>query len=37
MSGPIQLPPPPPLRQRSVGDILGDAFRLYAKHWLMLV
>jgi len=37
MSGPIQLPPPPPLRQRSVGDILGDAFRLYGKHWLMLV
>ncbi|MGH2659183.1 MAG: glycerophosphoryl diester phosphodiesterase membrane domain-containing protein [Actinomycetota bacterium] len=37
MSAPIQLPPPPPLRQRSVGDILGDAFRLYGKHWLMLV
>jgi len=37
MSGPIQLPPPPPLRTRSVGAILGDAFRLYAKHWLMLV
>jgi len=37
MSGPIQLPPPPPLRQRSVGDILGDAFRLYGKHWLVLV
>ncbi|MGZ4114895.1 MAG: hypothetical protein ACXVQT_07440, partial [Actinomycetota bacterium] len=37
MQGPIDLPPPPPLRPRSVGEILEAAFSLYAKHWKSLI
>jgi hypothetical protein len=37
MSAPIELPPPPPLRPRGVGDILDTAFRLYARHWRTLI
>jgi hypothetical protein len=37
MQGPIDLPPPPPLRPRSVGEILEAAFGLYAKHWASLI
>lgn len=38
-SGGIQLPPPPPLRPRTVGEILEAAFALYRRSWqtLMLV
>jgi hypothetical protein len=37
MQGPTDLPPPPPLRSRSVGEILEAAFGLYAKHWTSLI
>jgi hypothetical protein len=37
MQGPIELPPPPPLRPRSVGEILEAAFSLYVKHWKSLI
>jgi hypothetical protein len=37
MQGPIDLPPPPPLRPRTVGEILEAAFSLYAKHWASLI
>ena len=37
MQGPNALPPPPPLRPRSVGEILEAAFRLYTKYWVSLV
>jgi hypothetical protein len=37
MQGPIDLPPPPPLRPRSVGEILEAAFSLYAKYWKPLL
>jgi hypothetical protein len=37
MQGPVDLPPPPPLRPRSVGEILEAAFGLYAKHWKSLI
>jgi hypothetical protein len=37
MQGPIDLPPPPPLRARSVGEILEAAFNLYGKHWKKLI
>jgi hypothetical protein len=37
MQGPVDLPPPPPLRARSVGEILEAAFGLYAKHWQSLI
>jgi hypothetical protein len=37
MQGPIDLPPPPPLRPRTVGEILEAAFGLYAKHWKSLL
>lgn len=37
MQGPIDLPPPPPLRPRSVGEILDAAFRLYARYWRPLI
>jgi hypothetical protein len=33
----VELPPPPPLRPRSVGDILQAAFQLYARHWRTLL
>ncbi|MGZ4110208.1 MAG: hypothetical protein ACXVP7_11040 [Actinomycetota bacterium] len=35
--GPSDLPPPPPLRPRSVGEILEAAFNLYGKHWKSLI
>ncbi len=31
------LPPPPPLRPRSVGDILEAAFDLYRRYWKSLI
>jgi Membrane domain of glycerophosphoryl diester phosphodiesterase len=37
MQGPIDLPPPPPLRPRTVGEILEAAFSLYAKYWMPLI
>jgi hypothetical protein len=38
MSGaPIELPPPPPLRSRSVGEILTAAFDLYGRSWRTLI
>jgi hypothetical protein len=37
MQGPIELPPPPPLRPRTVGEILEAAFSLYGKHWKSLL
>jgi hypothetical protein len=37
MQGPVDLPPPPPLRSRSVGEILEAAFGLYARHWTSLI
>lgn len=37
MQGPIDLPPPPPLRARSVGEILEWAFNLYGRHWQTLM
>ncbi len=37
MQGPIQLPPPPPLRPRSVGEILEAAFSLYGRYWRTLL
>jgi hypothetical protein len=35
--GPSDLPPPPPLRPRSVGELLEAAFSLYGKHWKSLI
>lgn len=37
MQGPVDLPPPPPLRPRSVGEVLEAAFGLYARYWKPLV
>jgi hypothetical protein len=37
MQGPIDLPPPPSLRPRSVGEILDAAFRLYFRYWRPLI
>jgi hypothetical protein len=38
MSGaPIELPPPPPLRSRGVGEILSAAFDLYGRYWRTLI
>lgn len=38
MSGvPTELPPPPPLRSRSVGEILSVAFDLYGRSWRTLI
>ena len=40
---PVPPPPPPPppggpgIPQRSLGEILGDAFRLYGQHWQTFV
>lgn len=35
--GPIELPPPPPLRTRGVGEILSAAFDLYGRYWRTLI
>jgi hypothetical protein len=37
MQGRTELPPPPPLQPRSVGEILETAFRLYGRHWAVLM
>jgi hypothetical protein len=37
MQGPMDLPPPPPLRPRTVGEILEAAFSLYARYWKPLL
>jgi hypothetical protein len=37
MQGPSDLPPPPSLQPRSVGEILETAFRLYGRHWAVLM
>lgn len=39
---PVPPPPPPPppgggIPPRSLGEILGDAFRLYGQHWQTLI
>ena len=34
---PIDLPPPPPLRPRGVGEILSAAFDLYGRYWRTLI
>lgn len=35
--GPTELPPPPPLRPRGVGEILSAAFDLYGRYWRTLL
>lgn len=35
--GPHELPPPPPLRPRGVGEILSAAFDLYGRFWRTLL
>ena len=34
---PIDLPPPPPLRPKGVGEILSAAFDLYGRYWRALI
>lgn len=34
---PIELPPPPPLRPRGVGELLSAAFDLYGRFWRTLI
>jgi len=34
---PIDLPPPPPLRPKGVGEILSTAFDLYGRYWRTLI
>jgi len=34
---PIDLPPPPPLRPRGVGEILAASFDLYGRYWRTLI
>lgn len=34
---PIDLPPPPPLRPKGVGEILSTAFDLYGRSWRTLI
>jgi hypothetical protein len=37
MSASIELPPPPPLRPRGVGEVLETAFGLYVRYWRTLI